>query len=180
MKNWGLAAMMYMGDWGDALPFFGDDSANYNADFWHMKLAPYVARQTQQNVSFTDTYAFTNELRKCPGGGVGPPPFLKTTWGGGWNCWIGANFGLGNNSTWRLSAPFYYGILNKTPNPPLKSTQIRKPADAMLFMDAITHYIYSPAEPNYYFTLDLNGDGKLDIIASGRATKNVKIYYNER
>ena len=27
---------------------------------------------------------------------------------------------------------------------------------------------------------DLNGDGKIDIIASGRATKNVKIYFNER
>ena len=26
---------------------------------------------------------------------------------------------------------------------------------------------------------DLNGDGKLDIIASGRGTKNVKIYFNE-
>jgi hypothetical protein len=26
---------------------------------------------------------------------------------------------------------------------------------------------------------DLNGDGKLDIIASGRATWNVKIYFNE-
>ena len=25
---------------------------------------------------------------------------------------------------------------------------------------------------------DLNGDGKLDIVASGRATKNVKIYFN--
>ena len=27
---------------------------------------------------------------------------------------------------------------------------------------------------------DLNGDGKLDIVASGRATRNVKIYFNER
>jgi len=27
---------------------------------------------------------------------------------------------------------------------------------------------------------DLNGDGKVDIIASGRATKNVKVYFNER
>jgi hypothetical protein len=27
---------------------------------------------------------------------------------------------------------------------------------------------------------DLNGDGKLDIVAAGRATKNVKIYYNQR
>ena len=26
---------------------------------------------------------------------------------------------------------------------------------------------------------DLNGDGKLDIIAAGRATKNVKIYFNQ-
>jgi len=26
---------------------------------------------------------------------------------------------------------------------------------------------------------DLNGNGKIDIIASGRATKNVKIYWNE-
>ena len=27
---------------------------------------------------------------------------------------------------------------------------------------------------------DLDGDGKLDIVASGRATKNVKFYWNER
>jgi hypothetical protein len=27
---------------------------------------------------------------------------------------------------------------------------------------------------------DLNGDGKLDIVASGRATKNVKVYFNQR
>jgi hypothetical protein len=26
---------------------------------------------------------------------------------------------------------------------------------------------------------DLNADGKLDIIAAGRRTKNVKIYWNE-
>ena len=26
---------------------------------------------------------------------------------------------------------------------------------------------------------DLDSDGRLDIIASGRATKNVKIYWNE-
>ena len=26
---------------------------------------------------------------------------------------------------------------------------------------------------------DLNGDGKLDLIASGRATKNVVVYWNE-
>ena len=26
---------------------------------------------------------------------------------------------------------------------------------------------------------DLNGDGRLDIIAAGSATKNLKIYWNE-
>ena len=26
---------------------------------------------------------------------------------------------------------------------------------------------------------DLNGDGKLDIVAAGRATRNVKVYFNE-
>ena len=26
---------------------------------------------------------------------------------------------------------------------------------------------------------DLDGDGKLDVIAAGRATKNVKIYFNQ-
>ena len=34
----------------------------------------------------------------------------------------------------------------------------------MLFMDAISHYIYSPADTGYKFTLDLNGDGKLDTM----------------
>ena len=26
---------------------------------------------------------------------------------------------------------------------------------------------------------DLNGDGRLDIVAAGRATKNLKVYWNE-
>ena len=30
------------------------------------------------------------------------------------------------------------------------------------------------------FVRDLNGDGKLDIIASGLGTKNVKVYFNGR
>jgi len=27
---------------------------------------------------------------------------------------------------------------------------------------------------------DLNGDGRLDLVAAGRATKNVIVYFNER
>jgi prepilin-type N-terminal cleavage/methylation domain-containing protein/prepilin-type processing-associated H-X9-DG protein len=164
MRNWGQATVMYMGDFGDALPYFGDNSDDYTKEFWHMKLAPYVARQTQQGVLFTYTDAYTNDLRRCPGGSYSAPPFLRTTWGGGWNCWIGANFGYGNDATYPLSAPFFYGLLGGHRNPPLKGGRVRKPADAMLFMDAIDHYIYTPAEPNFKFTLDLNGDGKLDTM----------------
>src|SRR5881396_799966 len=68
MKNWGLATVMYLGDYNDRLPPFGDSSANYTKDFWHMKLAPYVAKRTQHGVQFGDTEAYTNELRKCAGG----------------------------------------------------------------------------------------------------------------
>src|SRR3989454_2059246 len=148
MKNWGYATVMYMGDYGDALPFFGDDSANYNQPFWHAKLAPYVARQVQQNVLFPQTEVFTNSLRRCPGGSSATPPFSQPVGlPDNWNCWIGANFGLGNSATYPLAAPFFYGILNGTRNPPLKSAQIKKPAAALMFMDAISHYIYCPVVP---------------------------------
>ena len=158
MKNWGLATVMYMGDYNDRLPPFGDSSANYTKDFWHMKLAPYVAKRTQQGVQFGDTEAYTNELRKCPGGSFAAPAFYKGTWSPTlWNCWIGANFGAFGSP---LSGPFYY--IDNIPS--LKASRIKKPADAMTFMDTITHYVYSPVDPNYHFTLDMNGDGVVDTM----------------
>lgn len=158
MKNWGYATVMYMGDHDDRLPPFGDSSADYTQDFWHMKLAPYVARRTQTKVVFNLTEAFTNQLRMCPGGSYSKPPFFRGNWNStDWNCWIGANFGAYGNP---LSGPFYY--LGQTP--PLRASRIKKPADAMIFMDTITHYVYSPVEPNYRFALDLNGDGKRDTM----------------
>jgi prepilin-type N-terminal cleavage/methylation domain-containing protein/prepilin-type processing-associated H-X9-DG protein len=167
MKNWGYATVMYIGDYNDCLPFFGDDSANYNMDFWHMKLAPYVARLVQQGVAFNDTSVWTNDLRKCPGGSRDTPPFsAAVTMPDGWNCWVGANFGLGNSTKYPLTAPFFYGILNGTQNSPLKSTLVKKPAGIMMFMDAITHYIYSPVVPGYKFTDDLDGDGQKDSMSN--------------
>ncbi|PYJ03521.1 MAG: hypothetical protein DME25_11990 [Verrucomicrobia bacterium] len=167
MKNWGYATAMYMGDFSDALPFFGDDSANYNLEFWHAKLAPYVARQVQQNVLFTQTEVWTNNLRRCPGGSSANPPCSQPIGlVDNWNCWIGANFGLGNSPTYPLTAPFFYGILSGTRNPPLKSTQVKNPAAAMMFMDAISHYIYCPVVPNYKFTLDLDQDGVVDSMSN--------------
>ncbi len=158
MRNWGTATIMYLGDYKDRLPLFGDLSTDYTKEFWHMKLAPYVAKPTQDNVLFGNTAAYTNELRQCPGGSFAAPPFYKGTWSPTlWNCWIGANFGAYGNP---LSGPFYYGDLT----PPLNVARIRRPTDALIFMDTVTHYVYSPVEQAYRFALDLDGDGKLDTM----------------
>ena len=158
MKNWGYATIMYLSDFNDRLPLFGDLSTDYTKAFWHAKLAPYVAKQMQEGKLFTETQIYNDALRKCPGGSFGRPPFSRaaassTTW----NCWIGANFGAYGSP---LSGPFYYG--DRTP--PLSVSRIGKPADAMMFMDTITHYVYSPVEAGYRFTLDLDGDGLVDTM----------------
>ena len=158
MRNWGLATIMYLGDYNDRLPLFGDLSTDYTKAFWHAKLAPYVAKQTQDGKLFNQTDVFNYELRRCPGGGFGPPPFSRATPAStNWNCWIGANFGAFGNP---LSGPFYYG--DRTP--PLNVSRIAKPADALMFMDTLTHYVYSPVDPAYHFTLDLNRDGVVDTM----------------
>ena len=159
MKNWAYATIMYLTDYDDRLPLFGDLSTDYTKPFWHAKLAPYVAKQVQPGKLFSDTAIYSDELRKCPGGRIGPPPFSKGSIASykEWNCWIGANFGAFGKP---LSAPFYYG----DQTPPLNVARIPKPADAMLFMDTLTHYVYSPVEPSYRFTLDLNHDGQVDTM----------------
>ena len=167
MKNWGLGLVMYLGDFEDKIPFFGDNSDDYSQQFWHAKLAPYVVRATSSGVIFNVTDIYTNEVRKCPGGSYGPIPFAKGAYAsasGWWNCWIGANFAYGNSVSFPLKAPFFYGILSGTHNLPLKAGRIRKPADALVFMDTLDHYVYSPVEPAYNFTLDMNGDGKPDTM----------------
>ena len=164
MKNWGQATVMYMGEFEDKVPYFGDDAGNYAQEFWHMKLAPYVARATQNNVQFGQTQIYTNELRKCPGGSFTPPPYYTGTWPtpndplGGWNCWIGANFGLYADP---LTGPLYYGVLSGGPkNVPLKGTRVRHPSDAMIFMDTITHYVYNPLQ--WKFERDADRDNAAD------------------
>ena len=158
MKQWGLATIMYLHDFEDRLPLFGDLSSDYTQAFWHAKLAPYVAKQTEEGRLFSQREVFNSELRRCPGGSYGTPPIsqesiAKTTW----NCWIGANFGAYGDP---LSAPFYYG--DRTA--PLNVSRIGKPADAMLFMDAVTHYVYSPVDASYRFSLDLDQDGVVDTM----------------
>ena len=159
MKQWAYATLMYLNDYHDRLPLFGDLSSDYTKAFWHAKLAPYVARQTQDGKLFYQTEVYSYELRRCPGGNAGPVPFARppATASKEWNCWIGANFGAYGDP---LSGPFYYGDSTR----PLNVARIKRPADAMTLMDTITHYVYSPADPNYRFTLDLDGDGKVDTM----------------
>ena len=159
MKNWAYATVMYLGDFNDRLPLFGDLSSDYTAAFWHAKLAPYVAKRTQEGTLFTDTEIFSDELRRCPGGRAAPPPFSKVSANPSkeWNAWIGANFGAFGKP---LSGPFYYGDQTA----PLNVSRIGKPADALMFMDTVTHYVYSPVDQNYRFTLDLNRDGMVDTM----------------
>jgi len=160
MKNWGYATAMYLADYQDRLPLFGDLSSDYTKDFWHAKLAPYVARKGAQGKLFTETDAFQAEVRRCPGGSFGPPPFSKEPKSAtNWNCWIGANFGAFGKP---LSGPFYYG----DQTPPLNASRIGSPADAMLFMDTVTHYVYSPVEQAYRFAVDMNRDGIVDSMAA--------------
>jgi prepilin-type N-terminal cleavage/methylation domain-containing protein/prepilin-type processing-associated H-X9-DG protein len=172
MKNWGYATVMYLGDYNDQLPYFGYSGTDYYQPFWHALLAPYVARLTQPGVLFTQTEIYTNQVRKCPAGSYTAPDCYQTTWdpavdgaGGGWNCWIGANFGAYGTPT--LTGPFYYPDKG---TPPLKVTRIRKPADALMFMDTITHYVYSPL--SYPFTRDLNHDTKNDTMQEYPAAFN--------
>jgi len=154
MKQWGLATVMYGGDFGDKLPLFGDVFPyGPTTLFWYQKLAPYIAKQAGAEPGNMEAY--TSEVRKCPAGKTGPPPLAGpavAAWES-WNCWVGVYYGAFGNP---LTGPFYYGNDMK----PITATRIKKPADAMLYMDTVTHYVYSPLA--WSFDQDVNGDGMMD------------------
>jgi prepilin-type N-terminal cleavage/methylation domain-containing protein/prepilin-type processing-associated H-X9-DG protein len=159
MKQWGLANVMYMGDNEDKIPLFGDKFSLGDPEvmWWYQKLAPYVLRQAAAQKGNYE--AQTTAIRKCPGGSASAPPFYTKTWDpaasgiGGWNCWIGVYYGAFGDP---LTGPFYYGDNVQ----PIKASRIKKPADAMLFTDTVTHYVYSPLV--WAFDKDVDGDGKKD------------------
>jgi prepilin-type N-terminal cleavage/methylation domain-containing protein/prepilin-type processing-associated H-X9-DG protein len=178
MRSWGMATAMYLTDNNDHLAYFGVSSADLTQPFWESLLAPYVAKvaqpgaafQSQSGVVLTSTEIFTNEVRKCPGGSYCAPDSYSGTWNSAsWNCWIGANCGVYANS---LNGPFYYSGSGSTLNPPLSVSRIKKPADAMIFMDTVTHYVCSPVYSSYKFTVDMDGDGKSDSMISSSAAFN--------
>jgi prepilin-type N-terminal cleavage/methylation domain-containing protein/prepilin-type processing-associated H-X9-DG protein len=167
MKNWGAALCMYKDDNGDCLPFFM--VTEYATDFPYVfdQLAPYVARQGGVG-AVTDI--MTNELRKCAGGSASPAPFSTAAPTGNWNCWIGANFG--KDASAPLAAPFYYQRLRPDlpPQPALKAERIRKPAQALMFMDTQWWVVYSPLY--HPWNADTDGDLKNDSDSSYKPFSN--------
>jgi prepilin-type N-terminal cleavage/methylation domain-containing protein/prepilin-type processing-associated H-X9-DG protein len=173
MKNWGYATLMYEGDFKERFPVFGENSQDYTKPFWFELLAPYVARPPKGGTGqfTTDQLFLLDALRKCPGGSYGPAPFSGNTPppGTNWNCYIGCHFGrFGDPVTVPsmnyngISGPFYY----EDHTSPMTASRIKRPAQAMILTDTITHYLYSPLEPSYAFTLDKDGDGQLDSMSN--------------
>ncbi len=176
MKNWGYATAMYLPDFADALPYFGEDANDYTKEFWYDKLAPYLARIPVKGLYFNVNEVFTNQVRRCPSGSLGPVRYSIGTYDlppGKWNCWIGVNFGLGNTTKSPFTAPFFYGVFTDgSRNPPLKASRILKASDALIFMDTVAHYVWSPAQPGWKFQLDLDRDGVKDSIPMDGAPYN--------
>ena len=68
-----------------------------------------------------------------------------------WNCWVGVYYGTFGDP---LTGPFYVG------GEPLKATRIKRPVDAMMYVDSATHWFYSPLV--WPFDKDVNLDGMMD------------------
>ena len=168
IKQWNYAQLMYMGDNNDNIPYMAEsidtqpDGTRY--PFVFDLLAPYVAKNTGGNYSQSSVYYW--EARKCPGGSYGPAPFDTGTPATTWNCWIGVNYG--SYQPTKLGGMFYYGrsATGAPLRPALKAARIRKPHDAMVFMDTLWYYVYSPADPNLKFSTDSDGDGTADSMAA--------------
>jgi prepilin-type N-terminal cleavage/methylation domain-containing protein/prepilin-type processing-associated H-X9-DG protein len=159
MKQWAYALVMYIEDNQDMIPYmverFATRADGTRYPFVFDSLAPYVARNTSGTYSQSSVYYW--QARKCSGGNL--------TAGTNWDCWVGVNFGSGPSSG--LGGLFYYGARNEGEplKPPLREARIKKPADAMTFMDTLWYYVYCPADPAYHFDADADGDGKLDTLA---------------
>jgi prepilin-type N-terminal cleavage/methylation domain-containing protein/prepilin-type processing-associated H-X9-DG protein len=162
MKQWGLATIMYEGDSQERIPLFGDVFPPVpTMTWWYQKLAPYVAKQSGAAPGSMDAY--NADFRKCPGGNIGPPPYSRPGLDfNSWNCWIGVYYGLFGNP---LTGPYYYGNDMK----PLLATRIRRPVDAMVYMDTVTHYVYSPLA--WPFDTDANKDGMMDSMSGVYTTE---------
>lgn len=166
MKNWAYALVMYIGENNDSIPFMAESIGNQpdgsRYPFVFDQLAPYVARKTGGNYSSSSVYNW--ELRKCAGGSFGPEPYGTASGIDNWNCWIGVNYGSSQPSR-QLGGMFYYRVTSGgSVNPPLKASRIKKPSDALAFLDTRWYYAYSPADPSMRWDDDTDKDNKKDTM----------------
>jgi prepilin-type N-terminal cleavage/methylation domain-containing protein/prepilin-type processing-associated H-X9-DG protein len=159
MKNWAHATHLYLADNDDRIPYFGELSTDGSKMMWHGTLGPYMGRYTPPDTFYNKTQIFQDDIRRCPGGRVGPPPFAKTNTWTWWNCWIGANFGSGPEAN---KAPFYYADYAQA----LPASRINRPDDAMLYTDSVFHGVYNPSIERYKFVQDFDEDGAPDSMAA--------------
>jgi len=157
MKNWAHALIMYMGDNNDAVPYFAEAFADTSNPYVFDTLVPYLTIANGSG-NYTGGAIYTNRIRQCPGGSFGPPPFGTSSGPDNWNCWIGVPFGSAKN------APFYYHTYGGSSFPALKGSNIKKPNDALMFMDTLFMYVYDPVD--YPFDGDSDGDGIKDTLAA--------------
>jgi prepilin-type N-terminal cleavage/methylation domain-containing protein/prepilin-type processing-associated H-X9-DG protein len=161
MRNWSLALQMYATDNSDSLPYFAEAFGTPNLPRTFDFLAQYTGNKSTQTLDDSDVTR--TKVRMCPAGSYTPPPYYSGAWDStNWNCWIGVNFNQ-PDANGKLNAPFYYGNVGGGIIPPLKTTRIHKPDDALMFMDTIDYYVYSPLRsPNTTWDSDVDGDGKAD------------------
>ncbi len=155
MRNWATALVMYTGDNNNKIPYFAEVYAGFDSRYVFDSLGPYIAKNPSGGYVASEIY--TNELRRCPGGNYGSVPFGTSPGPDVWNCWIGCHFGLYDNP---LTGPFYYHQPGNLP--PLDASRIKKPSQALMFMDAQDYYVYSPVESVFRLSEDSNHDGVPD------------------
>jgi prepilin-type processing-associated H-X9-DG protein len=158
---------MYPSHNNDCLPYFaatydpGDPTSAGQPRTFDF-LAPYLGKNTTTQTLESSQVAEAN-VRACPAGNYSAPPYYSGTWDStNWNCWIGVNFNQPDDSG-KLNAPFYYANVGQGPLPPVKTSRIHKPTDALMFMDTIYYYVYSPLRIGHTdWDSDTDGDGVPD------------------
>ncbi len=169
MKTWGLSLTMYADDNQQCLPYFclTENLADVSTNIYVFDiLAPYVGKQTQ---ALDNSAVINDPVRQCPGGSFGAPPYTPRSQVANysitnWNCWVGVNFGL-YQAGQKLNAPFYYQVTGSAaPAPPVRVASISNSSQAMMFMDVVFEYVYSPLYDAW--NVDANGDGIPDSNAN--------------
>ena len=132
--------VMYVGDHQHNFPYFGDGYV-MTQPWWFQKLAPYGEGSRRRKASLGDTEIWPG---KCVISGS--PARRSGFWRKrqlltGWNCWIGVYFGGWGKP---LSRPV---LLRRRRLRLHHHRASRSRVDAMMYMDTVTHHVYSRFRP---------------------------------